>query len=110
SSFNDILKGDANPNSLTGQGGADTFVYVSGGSSDTSTDFDRSSGTFSHAEGDKIDLTGVANVHGFGDLHPVLSNGNTVIDFGSGDSLTLTGVTSVVASDFIFNPINNQFV
>ena len=37
---------------LTGQAGADTFVYVTGGGADTIADF-------SHAQGDKIDLTGV---------------------------------------------------
>ena len=74
SNFDDTISGDANNNILEGQGGndvlfgrggndtltggtgSDQFFYSSG--ADTITDFDRSSGSFNHTEGDTIDLAG----------------------------------------------------
>src|SRR6185436_4931083 len=99
SGFNDILKGDGGGNRLTGQAGADTFVYVTGGGADFVIDF-------SHAQGDKIDLTGVGSVHSFADLTISQQGANSVINFGNGDTLTLNGVTAIglVEGDFIFNP------
>ena len=114
SGFNDILKGDSGPNILIGQGGADTFVYVTGGGADVIADFDQSGGSFNHAEGDRIDLTGVCNVHSFADLNMTQDGANTVIHFGPGpsDTLTLTGVTAtdLADSDFIFNPPQFDFL
>jgi VCBS repeat-containing protein len=99
SNFNDILKGDAGANVLTGQGGGDRFIIATGGGADTIADF-------SHAQGDKIDLTQVTSVHSMGDFNAVQQGANTVINFGNGDSLTLSNVTasSLVESDFIINP------
>jgi len=99
SGFNDILKGDGGGNKLTGQAGADTFVYVTGGGADIVTDF-------SQPQGDKIDLTGVGSVHSFADLAIIQQGANTFINFGNGDSLTLAGTTATDLgdSDFIFNP------
>ena len=36
-----------------------------------------------------------------------MSGGNTVIDFGGGNTLTLTGVTSIQQSDFVFRTVIN---
>ena len=112
SSFNDILKGDSGANVLTGLEGADTFIYVSG--ADTVQDFDQSSGNFDHDEGDTIDLTGVAGIFTFEDVvsHATQDGDNTVLDFGSGDTLTLTGVTAanLVDSDFVINPENTEYL
>ena len=99
SNFADTLKGDANANVLTGGFGGDTFVYVTGGGADTISDFN-------HGEADKIDLTGVTGVHTLAEVqsHATQNGANTVIDFGSGDTLTLQNVTlgNLTASDFQF--------
>src|SRR5439155_14078985 len=80
--------------------GADTFVYVTGGGADTITDFN-------HGEGDKIDLTGVGSVHTLSDIQAIATqNGaDTFINFGGGNTLTLTNVTAgnLVAGDFVFS-------
>ena len=57
-----------------------------GGGADTIMDF-------SHADGDKIDLRGVNGVHSRSDFTAQQQGGNTFIDFGNGDTLTLNGVT-----------------
>ncbi|MDE2378885.1 cadherin-like domain-containing protein [Bradyrhizobium sp.] len=117
SNFADVISGDANANTLegrdgddrlngrggadilTGGNGADTFVYATGGGADTVTDF-------SHAQGDKIDVTGVNGIFGLADIQSraTMVGSNTVIDFGNGDTMTLQGVTSssLVAGDFVF--------
>ena len=83
----------------TGDLGADTFIYKCGNGADTITDFRQ-------VDGDRIDLTGVSSVHSFAELQAKItqSSPNTVINFGSGDTLVLTGVTagSLVASNFLF--------
>ncbi|MEZ2144665.1 Ig-like domain-containing protein [Bradyrhizobium sp. DN5] len=120
SSFADIILGDANANTLDGRdgndridgrGGADTltggngsdiFVYADGGGTDTITDFDRS-------QGDTIDLTGLSGIFTLADVQSksTVSAGNTIINFGSGNTLTLIGVTSLQQSDFIFPNATN---
>ncbi|RXG85150.1 hypothetical protein EAS61_36810, partial [Bradyrhizobium zhanjiangense] len=120
SSFADVILGDANANTLdgrdgndridgrggadtlTGGNGSDTFVYADGGGADTITDFDRS-------QGDTIDLTGLSGIFTFADVQSksTLSAGNTIINFGSGNTLTLIGVTSLQQSDFIFPNATN---
>ena len=108
SSFNDTLIGDVGANVitggggndvLTGGGGGDTLVMTVGGGSDTVTDF-------SHAQGDRIDLSAFAS---FPVLPDVLaashqSGADAVITLGSG-SLTLQGVqlSSLTAQDFLFS-------
>ena len=81
----DILNGLAGNDTLFGGSGADTFVFGHGTRKDVVGDF--VTGT------DKLDLT----AFGFSDFAAVQAathdvNGNAVIDFGSGDSVTLTGV------------------
>lgn len=48
----DVLAGDAGVDTLTGGAGADRFVFAADGSADRVTDF-------SHADGDRIDLSGL---------------------------------------------------
>ncbi|TSD89480.1 calcium-binding protein [Mycobacterium sp. KBS0706] len=134
SSFNDTLTGSSADNALgglagrdtlTGGGGADRFVYVAvsdsavGANADLITDF-------SHAQGDRIDLSGIdANGGGLGNAaftfigtglytgvagqlrYAVTSPGVTTIagDIdGNGTSdfhITLTGNLTLVAGDFV---------
>src|SRR5258708_6666603 len=98
SSFADTLSGDGASNTLTGGLGADTFVYSSGGGVDTATDFNG-------AAGDRIDLSGLDSVLTLGDVLALASGTtDTLIDFGAGNSLTLSGVApgSLTAANFIF--------
>jgi hypothetical protein len=97
SNYADTISGDSASNALTGNRGADTFVYFAFGGADVITDF-------SHAEGDRIDLTGVENIFNLNDVLALASGAaDTVVDFGGGHSLTLTGVTpgNLTAEDFI---------
>ncbi|MET3339213.1 beta strand repeat-containing protein [Bradyrhizobium ottawaense] len=100
SGFNDTLKGGSGADNLLGNGGADTFVYVSGGGADFI-------GDLSHAQADKIDLSG-AGIYNLADVQAIASQQgpNTFINFGNGDSLTLQNVTlsNLTAADFIFAP------
>ncbi|WP_024517755.1 FecR domain-containing protein [Bradyrhizobium sp. Tv2a-2] len=85
---------------LTGGGGSDLFQYQKGYGAVTITDFDQGdTGTFTHSEGDKIELDGFN-----GKPSITYVNGNTVADFGHGDVLTLLGVDSegLKHSDFIW--------
>ncbi|PPQ19123.1 hypothetical protein CV770_12515 [Bradyrhizobium sp. AC87j1] len=120
SAFADVILGDANANALdgrdgndridgrggadtlTGGNGADTFVYADGDGADTITDFNRT-------QGDTIDLTGLSGFFTLADVQSkaTVSGGNTIIDVGSGNTLTLIGVTSLQQSDFIFPNATN---
>jgi len=75
--------------------GADTFVFLQGNNADTVNDFRQT-------DHDQIDVS----AYGFddiGELNISVVSGNTVIDFGSGNSVTLVGITApLTASDFIF--------
>jgi Ca2+-binding RTX toxin-like protein len=99
SNFNDTLIGAAGNQTFAGRGGADTFVYADNGGADVVTDF-------THSQGDKIDLTGVTGIYSLADVqaHATQSSPNTVIDFGGGNTLTLTGVplANLTTNDFIF--------
>ena len=113
SQFNDTLIGDNNNNVLngwgtrdnggdilTGNGGADTFVF--GGGRVTVTDFN-------HADGDKIDLsylnfgTGVTDA----ELQALITAAPDphTLDFGNGQVLTVTNVvvSTLQSSDFILH-------
>ncbi|MDT4743632.1 VCBS domain-containing protein [Bradyrhizobium sp. WYCCWR 12699] len=100
SGFNDTLKGGIGADNFLGNGGADTFVYVSGGGADFI-------GDFSHGQADKIDLSG-AGIYNLADVQAIASQQglNTFINFGNGDSLTLQNVNlaSLTAADFVFAP------
>ncbi|MCP3391766.1 Ig-like domain-containing protein [Bradyrhizobium sp. CCGB12] len=94
---NDRIDGRAGADTLTGGNGSDTFVYADGGGADTITDFDRT-------QGDTIDLTGMSGIFTLADVQAksTVSAGNTIINFGGGNTLTLIGVTSLQQSDFVF--------
>lgn len=75
----DTLWGDAGNDTLWGGAGADLFIFARGGGRDRI-------GDFRYAEGDRIGLTtGMTWRVGS-------NNGNALIDFGSGDQVTLNGV------------------
>ncbi len=93
---NDTINGAGGNDILTGEGGADTFVYADAGGADVIMDFNR-------AQGDTIDVRGVSGILTFADIQSkaTLSGSNTIINFGGGNTLTLTGVASLQQSDFI---------
>jgi len=103
SGFNDVLTA-SNGSTVTGGGGADIFKAASGSVSATVTDF-------SHAQGDRVALTGLG-FHTFADVlaAAVQSGSDTVINLGSG-SLTLTGVTktALTAQDFVLTNSTSDF-
>ena len=100
---NDLLDGRGGEDLLIGGSGADTFVYADGYGATVIADF-------RHSEIDQIDLTGVSGVYSLDDLDITECEGDTVIHFSDGNSLTLTGVVaeSLQASDFVFSPAPNQ--
>jgi hypothetical protein len=75
---------------LTGGPGNDTFVIATGGAADTITDFTPGS--------DLIDLSNVHGVHNYDDVHALMHThgSDVVIDFGSGDSLTIQTTTIAI--------------
>ncbi len=98
-SGNDSLKGGKGNDTLIGGNGNDYFIFSDG--DDVVTDFN----AFSSAE--KIDLRDVDTISGFSDLranHLSQVNGNTVIDDGLGNTLTLQNVSSgsLDQGDFLF--------
>src|SRR6185437_14966947 len=110
SAYADALIGDGNSNVITGAGGddtltgglgADTFVMTLAGGAVTVTDF-------SHAQGDRIDLSALYRYVSLPQLLATATqvSADTVIDLGGGHSLTLKGASmaGLSASDFIFTP------
>jgi Ca2+-binding RTX toxin-like protein len=96
---NDTLDGGAGDDMLTGGTGADWFVIGAGGGIDTIADF-------SAEDGDKIDLTGIAGVHGLADLTVMQDSADTIITFASGDGVVLRDFASDALTDdmFLFAP------
>ena len=92
----DRIVGYDGDDSLTGGGGADTFVFTSGHGNDTITDFE--DGT------DLIDLSwmGIRNFDALSIADN--ANGNAVITTSTGNTITLTGVATadLDASNFLF--------
>ncbi len=99
----DTLSGGTGDDSMTGNGGNDVFVFSTGDDRDTLIAF--SAGTGSQ---DVIDLSGMGPAFDtFGEVLAAANDdgfGNTVIDFGSGDTLTIQGVAKspLATDDFIF--------
>ncbi|MCI5095609.1 MAG: hypothetical protein MRY77_04790 [Rhodobacteraceae bacterium] len=87
---NDHIIGDAGDDVLTGGDGADIFVFAGG--DDTITDF---------AAGEDILLLGAqlwqAGENPFAALQDdvQVQDGNAVVDFGDGSTLTLTGISDI---------------
>jgi Ca2+-binding RTX toxin-like protein len=98
---NDVLSGGKGADLLTGGAGADTFVFKTGFGTDTVSDFQAAGSGH-----DKIDVSHVDGVANFHQLEALMSThgSDTVIDFGHGDTLTLTGVApgDLIHSDFVF--------
>ena len=75
--------------------GADTFVFKPGNNADTIRDFRQT-------DHDQIDVSAYGFA-GIGDLNITVGGGNTLIDFGGGNSVTLVGFTgALTGSDFMF--------
>lgn len=96
----DRLEGGGGDDTLTGGAGDDIFVFATGDGADTITDFAAGDGS-----PDVIDLRQVNAVTGFADVMAAAAQigGDTVIDFGDGDSITLLGVdaTQLSAQDIL---------
>jgi hypothetical protein len=101
SAYADTIKTGGGSDVLTGGGGADSFIITDAPGAVAITDF-------SHAQGDKIDLSGVPGIYSLADLQAqaVQSGANAVISLAQG-SLTLLGVqlSSLTAADFVFSQI-----
>lgn len=78
---NDVLIGGQGNDMLTGGSGADIFSFATGSGRDTVNDF-------SSTEGDRIDLSGYAGLA----RSVVQSGANSIIQFATGDTITLLGV------------------
>jgi len=93
-----ILDGGAGNDALIGSAGADHFVYAGGGGADAIANF-------THSQGDVIELHGTG-VTSFAQLQALMVDHgtHTTIDFGSGNSLDLTGLhpNELQANDFLF--------
>lgn len=100
---NDTLNGGIGDDKMTGGIGADTYMYGANFGADTITDFNR-------GEGDEITLLSFGAIQSVVDLFAKATvteaGGNTEIDFGGGNTLTLNNVAknSLVDSDFNFGP------
>lgn len=107
---NDSMRGDADFDTLIGGAGndtllgnfnADTFVFADGHGVDEITDFEATN------QFEKIDLSAVTAITDVTDLisnHATQVSSDVVIDTGSGNSITLLGVSlgDLDATDFIF--------
>ncbi len=98
----DTLDGGSGKDTLRGGAGGDVFVMEPGMDRDVITDFTALSA--SGPDADRIDVSALG-ISDFDSLN-VADNGvgDTVLDFGAGDELTLVGVNpgSLGADDFIF--------
>jgi hypothetical protein len=96
----DIIDGGAGNDILTGGTGSDRFIFRHGSGADIITDFAAGAGS-----DDKLDLTAFASSYNLAYVlaHTTQSGANTVIDLGSGDSITLQNVAkaNLSGSDFV---------
>lgn len=91
------MEGGAGDDTLTGNAGADKFVFASGHGNDTITDFTDGE--------DTIDLSAFTDITGVSDLTAVQNGNNTVITIPGGGTITLQDFTSTDLddSDFVFH-------
>jgi hypothetical protein len=98
----DSLGGGLGNDALTGGPGDDTFKFGPFGGMDAIADLAAGAGTV-----DRIDLRAMLQVHSLNDVlaRATQVGADTVIDFGAGDALRLTGVNraSLSADDFMFS-------
>ena len=80
----DVLNGSGGNDSLTGGGGADRFVFVGAFGDDTIFGF-------AGGNAEKIDLSGVRAITGFGDLLA-----HHLVDAGNGDAMIVAGTKSIL--------------
>jgi Ca2+-binding RTX toxin-like protein len=95
---NDEMWGDATDVAPTAQTGADTFVFSPDNGGEDAI------GDFRQTDQDKIDVRAY-RFDGIADLGISDLGSDTLIDFGSGNSVTLVGIADsslLTASDFIF--------
>ena len=95
----DVLDADG-PSTLIGGSGTETFDYTTG-------DGEVTIDNFAPGQGDVIDLT-VSGVTSFAAIQSLafVNNGDTIINFGSGQTLDLIGFTSsLTAADFNIVPL-----
>ncbi|WP_169979782.1 calcium-binding protein [Tautonia rosea] len=96
----DTLNGMAGNDTLIGGQGDDLFVFHSGHDQDVITDF------LAGGTDDTIELSGFSGVSSFSSVMSLASQvgSDTVIDFGNGDTLTLSNVTlgNLTSADFTF--------
>lgn len=93
------LDGRAGTDTLTGGGGKDVFVYGAGYGADTVTDF-----TVGGASADSVSLVGLSGVGTFAEILAKAAQvgANTILTFGSGQTLTLQNVllANLTAANF----------
>jgi Ca2+-binding RTX toxin-like protein len=95
---NDYLEGRAGNDTLYGGTGNDIFAYGTGSGADTISGFEGAGA----AGGDTIQLSSsIYATAAIALTHVSYSGGNATIDLGSGNSIHLVGVTSMVAGDFV---------
>ncbi|MBZ6078258.1 calcium-binding protein [Microvirga puerhi] len=93
---NDTLVGSSGDDLFTGGRGSDTFVFGPSTGHDIITDFE-------HGK-DKVDMKAftAAAVHSLKDLTIASLNGDCVIRFDASNDITVKGVSSLYANDFLF--------
>ena len=96
SSGNDVIAGGAGNDTLSGGSGHDVFVFAGGGGQDVVLDFHPGSDLLQIAQ--NINGLSVTSASDLAD-HISSVNGNTVIDLGNGDSVTLVGVNAQQVHD-----------
>lgn len=96
----DTLTGGGGNDTLFGGAGADRFVFAAGSGADVIGDFSPATA------GEIIALVGIAGIGSYADVLAATSasGGNTVINLGGGNSITLINVapTALSADDFVF--------
>ncbi|HEY0411959.1 MAG TPA: calcium-binding protein, partial [Allosphingosinicella sp.] len=94
---NDTLVGGGGDDVLTGGQGMDEFVFGPASGHDRITDF---------AKKDVIAIQGVAGVDDFSDLILTASGKDTLVSWGTGDSILIEGMKpkQLSAADFSFGP------